>query len=129
MSDTIISETARNVLGTPLQACCFEPKTGYYRDGFCHTGPDDHGVHVVCAVVTQAFLDFSKSRGNDLMTPSPWFPGLKPGDRWCLCAMRWKEAYDAGVAPPVVLESTHTNALRHVTVAQLEQHIYSADEK
>jgi len=124
MSDTVLSETARNVLGTPLQACCFDPKTGYYRDGFCHTGPDDHGVHVVCAVVTQAFLEFSKSQGNDLMTPSPWFPGLKPGDRWCLCAMRWKEALLAGVAPPVVLESTHTNALRYVTMAELEQYAY-----
>ena len=105
--------TERNVLGTPLVACSYAPLTGYLRDGCCRTLPDDSGLHLVCARVTQAFLDFSLTRGNDLITPRPQyrFRGLKPGDRWCLCASRWKEAYDAGVAPPVVLESTHERAL------------------
>ena len=105
--------TERNVLGTPLVACSYAPLTGYLRDGCCRTLPDDSGLHLVCARVTQAFLDFSLTRGNDLITPRPQyrFRGLKPGDRWCLCASRWKEAYDAGVAPPVALESTHERAL------------------
>jgi uncharacterized protein (DUF2237 family) len=105
--------TERNVLGTPLVACSYAPLTGYLRDGCCRTLPDDSGLHLVCARVTQAFLDFSVAQGNDLVTPRPEyrFRGLKPGDRWCLCASRWKEAYDAGVAPPVVLESTHEQAL------------------
>jgi uncharacterized protein (DUF2237 family) len=105
--------TERNVLGTPLVACSYAPLTGYLRDGCCRTLPDDSGLHLVCARMTQAFLDFSLTRGNDLITPRPQyrFRGLKPGDRWCLCASRWKEAYDAGVAPPVVLESTHERAL------------------
>ncbi|MFM1817995.1 MAG: hypothetical protein RL364_855 [Pseudomonadota bacterium] len=105
--------TERNVLGTPLVACSYAPLTGYLRDGCCRTLPDDTGLHLVCARVTQAFLDFSLTRGNDLITPRPQyrFRGLKPGDRWCLCASRWKEAYDAGVAPPVALESTHERAL------------------
>jgi uncharacterized protein (DUF2237 family) len=108
-----MTHTARNVFGTPLVACSYAPLTGYLRDGCCQTLPDDSGLHVVCARVTQAFLDFSVSRGNDLVTPRPEyrFHGLKPGDRWCLCARRWKEAYDAGVAPPVALESTHERAL------------------
>jgi hypothetical protein len=108
-----MTNTARNVLGTPLVACSYAPLTGYLRDGCCQTLPDDSGLHVVCARVTQAFLDFSVAQGNDLVTPRPEyrFRGLKPGDRWCLCASRWKEAYDAGVAPPVVLESTHERAL------------------
>jgi uncharacterized protein len=108
-----MTNTARNVLGTPLVACSYAPLTGYLRDGCCQTLPDDSGLHVVCARVTQAFLDFSVAQGNDLVTPRPEyrFRGLKPGDRWCLCASRWKEAYDAGVAPPVVLESTHEQAL------------------
>lgn len=108
-----MTHTARNVLGTPLVACSYAPLAGYLRDGCCQTLPDDSGLHVVCARVTQAFLDFSVAQGNDLVTPRPEyrFRGLKPGDRWCVCASRWKEAYDAGVAPPVVLESTHERAL------------------
>jgi uncharacterized protein (DUF2237 family) len=108
-----MTHTARNVLGTPLVACSYAPLTGYLRDGCCQTLPDDSGLHVVCARVTQAFLDFSVAQGNDLVTPRPEyrFRGLKPGDRWCVCASRWKEAYDAGVAPPVALESTHERAL------------------
>jgi uncharacterized protein len=115
---------ATNVLGTELQACCFDPKTGYFRDGYCKTRIDDVGTHVVCAVVTQAFLTFTKSRGNDLETPFPQydFPGLKPGDKWCLCVLRWKEALDAGVAPPVVLEATHKIALKYVTLEDLTSH-------
>ena len=115
---------ATNVLGTALQPCCFDPKTGYFRDGYCKTRIDDVGTHVVCAVVTQEFLTFTKSRGNDLETPFPQydFPGLKPGDKWCLCVLRWKEAFDAGVAPPIVLESTHKVALKHVTLADLQSH-------
>ncbi len=105
--------TARNVLGTPLVACSYAPLTGYLRDGCCQTLPDDTGLHLVCARVTQAFLDFSVAQGNDLVTPRPEyrFRGLKPGDRWCLCASRWLQAYEAGVAPPVALESTHERAL------------------
>jgi uncharacterized protein len=115
---------ATNVLGTTLQACCFDAKTGYFRDGYCKTRIDDVGTHVVCAVVTQEFLTFTKSRGNDLETPFPQydFPGLKPGDKWCLCILRWKEAFDAGVAPPVVLESTHKVALKYVTLEDLKSH-------
>jgi uncharacterized protein len=115
---------ATNVLGTELQACCFDPKTGYFRDGYCKTRMDDVGTHVVCAVVTQEFLTFTRSRGNDLETPFPQydFPGLKPGDKWCLCVLRWKEALDAGFAPPVVLESTHKVALKYVTLEDLKNH-------
>ncbi len=119
----------KNVLGTDLQSCCTAPVTGFYRNGRCVTGPQDHGKHVICAQVTEAFLLFSKGRGNDLMTPLPAydFPGLKPGDRWCLCASRWKEAYDAGVAPPVVLEATHEAALRYVPIEALREHTLSAE--
>jgi uncharacterized protein (DUF2237 family) len=108
-----MTTTARNVLGTPLVACSYAPLTGYLRDGCCQTLPDDTGLHLVCARVTQAFLDFSVAQGNDLVTPRPEyrFRGLKPGDRWCLCASRWLQAYEAGVAPPVALESTHERAL------------------
>jgi uncharacterized protein len=115
---------ATNVLGTELQACCFDPKTGYFRDGYCKTSTDDVGTHVVCAVVTQEFLTFTKSRGNDLETPFPQydFPGLKPGDKWCLCVLRWKEALDTGFAPPVVLEATHKIALKYVTLEDLKSH-------
>ncbi|WP_013325135.1 DUF2237 family protein [Gloeothece verrucosa] len=117
---------ARNVLGEPLELCCNDPLTGYYRDGFCRTGGQDFGSHVICAVVTAEFLEFSKARGNDLITPRPdyRFPGLKPGDRWCLCASRWKEAFDAGVAPPVVLSSTHARALEVVSLSELKQHAF-----
>ena len=113
---------ARNVLGTALVPCSYDPLTGYYRDGCCHTDEHDQGSHVVCAKVTQAFLDFSLHRGNDLITPRTEhrFAGLQDGDRWCLCAMRWKEALDAGVAPPVVLECTHAKALEFVTLEQLQ---------
>jgi uncharacterized protein (DUF2237 family) len=117
-----MTDQALNVLGTPLLACSFDPLTGYYRDGCCNTDHNDHGSHVVCAKVTQAFLDFSVSRGNDLVTPRPEFRfvGLKAGDRWCLCARRWLEAFQAGVAPPVVLEATHRKALEIVTIEQLK---------
>jgi hypothetical protein len=120
--ETTMTET--NVLGGPLAPCCFAPKTGYYRDGLCRTGPTDTGRHVVCAQVTAEFLEFTRSRGNDLGSPAPDFdfPGLKPGDRWCLCVLRWREALEAGVAPPVLLESSHAGALRHVTREQLAAH-------
>ena len=104
---------ANNVLGQTLEACCYEPKTGFYRTGFCETGPEDSGTHTVCAVMTAEFLTYTKAKGNDLLTPMPLyqFPGLKPGDKWCLCATRWKQAVEAGVAPPVILESTHQKTL------------------
>lgn len=119
-----MSQDALNVLGAPLVPCSYDPLTGYYRDGCCNTDAHDHGSHVVCAKVTAAFLAFSRQRGNDLVTPIPEyrFAGLKPGDRWCLCARRWKEALDAGVAPPVVLASTHLKALEFVTLAELQAH-------
>ncbi len=115
---------ALNVLGTPLQPCCSSPKTGFYRDGFCHTGPMDMGSHVVCAEMTEEFLQYTLSRGNNLMTPRPEyeFPGLKPGDRWCLCASRWGEALLAGVAPPVFLEACHQNALLTIPLEALQKH-------
>jgi uncharacterized protein (DUF2237 family) len=111
-----------NVLGTPLVACSHDPITGYFRDGCCRTNELDLGTHVVCAKVTAEFLDFSRSRGNDLMTPRPGssFPGLQPGDKWCLCATRWLEAFHAGLAPPVDLEATHSKALEMITLAQLQ---------
>ena len=117
---------ARNVIGTVLVECSTSPLTGYFRDGCCHTGAEDFGVHVVCARVTAEFLEFSTSRGNDLSTPRPalGFPGLKPGDRWCLCAARWREALDAGVAPPVVLEATHVSALEFADLADLKVHAW-----
>ncbi len=113
-----------NVLGGRLEPCSVEPRTGFYRDGCCNTGPDDLGLHVVCARMTAQFLAFSKSQGNDLSTPQPdsGFPGLKPGDRWCLCAGRWREALDAGVAPPVVLSATHEEALAVVSLEDLKRH-------
>ena len=115
---------AKNVLGQPLEICGTSPKTGFYRSGHCLTGPEDSGSHVVCAQVSAAFLEFTKSRGNDLSTPVPeyGFPGLKTGDRWCLCALRWKEALLAGVAPPVVLAATHEAVLRHVDLGDLLAH-------
>lgn len=114
----------RNVLGTKLQICGQDPLTGFYRDGCCRTGPSDAGLHVVCARVTQEFLEFSQAQGNDLSTPNPAFdfPGLKPGDRWCICAARWKEALVAGVAPPVVLSATHISALEFVDLEDLQRH-------
>ncbi|HEY9891770.1 MAG TPA: DUF2237 domain-containing protein [Candidatus Sericytochromatia bacterium] len=115
---------ARNVLGKELQTCCTSPMTGYYRDGKCSTGAGDMGAHIVCAQLTEEFLTFSKSKGNDLTTPVPAFdfPGLKPGDCWCLCASRWKEALDAGVAPPVNLSATHALAVEYVSLDELKQH-------
>ena len=112
----------KNVLGTALQIAGTDPLTGYYRDGYCSTGESDTGVHVIAATVTDEFLAFSKSQGNDLITPFPQynFPGLKAGDCWCLCARRWKEAYDAGVAPPVNLEATHEKALEFATTDELK---------
>jgi uncharacterized protein len=114
-------DKARNVLGGDLQLCSLSPLTGFFRDGCCRTGADDRGLHVVCARVTSEFLTHTRSRGNDLSTPHPQFgfPGLKPGDRWCLCATRWKEALDAGVAPPVVLNATHEKVLDIVSLEQL----------
>jgi uncharacterized protein len=112
-----------NVLGGDLEPCAFDPVTGFHRDGYCRTGSDP-GLHAVCAVMTEEFLEFSRSVGNDLSTPRPeWhFPGLEPGDRWCVVAARWSEALDAGFAPPVVLEATHASALEFVTMADLEAH-------
>jgi len=117
-------KNSRNVLGEDLQVCSLDPITGFQRQGKCETDEDDLGTHVVCAEVTDAFLSFTRSRGNDLTTPAPnlGFPGLKPGDRWCLCVSRWKEAYEAGVAPPVVLAATHQKALDHVALEDLRQH-------
>jgi uncharacterized protein len=114
---------ARNVLGEPLQSCSVQPMTGFYRDGCCNTGRDDAGSHTVCAVMTASFLEFSKARGNDLSTPLPQvgFPGLKPGDRWCLCAPRWQEAFEADQAPRVVLRATHEGALSHCSLADLKR--------
>lgn len=113
-----------NVLGGPLSPCCTALKTGYMRDGFCRAIDTDHGTHTVCAVVTAEFLAYSRSRGNDLMTPRPdWqFPGLKPGDHWCLCALRWREAHQAKVAPPVVLEATDAHSLDFVSLEDLKAH-------
>ena len=113
----------RNVLGEPLDICSIKPMTGFYRDGCCNTGREDVGSHTVCAVMTSAFLEFSKSRGNDLSTPVPefGFPGLKAGDRWCLCAPRWQEAFEAGQAPRVVLRATHEGALAYCSLADLKR--------
>lgn len=114
----------KNVLGEALEPCCTDPMTGFYRDGICRTGAGDAGVHVVCAEMTEEFLSFSKSRGNDLSTPVPayQFPGLKQGDLWCLCAARWKEAYDAGKAPKVKLSATHISALEFATLEEMQAH-------
>lgn len=113
-----------NILGEPLIPCSTDPMTGFYRDGSCRTGAGDRGLHCVCVVLTDEFLQFSKGRGNDLTTPMPMysFPGLKAGDRWCLCVSRWKEAFDAGCAPKVVLAATSVVALEFVDRADLEQH-------
>ena len=113
-----------NVLGGDLQCCCTDPVTGFYRDGYCRTGPGDGGLHTVCAVMTAEFLEFSAARGNDLSTPRPeWgFPGLQPGDRWCLCVQRWVEACEAGLAPQIVLEATHSSAIEFVSMEDLLEH-------
>jgi len=116
------ADEAKNVLGKPLQSTA--PDTGFYRDGYCRTGPDDAGSHVVSSTMTKEFLEYTKSRGNDLQTPRPEynFSGLKPGDRWCLCAARWKEAEKAGVAPPVNLEATHEKALHVIPLETLKKY-------
>jgi len=121
---------ALNVLGTELQTCSDNPLTGFYRDGCCNTGGDDAGVHVVCVRVTDEFLRFSTSRGNDLVTPMPQFgfSGLVAGDRWCLCASRWKEALDAGVAPKVFLEGTHMATLEYASLGELREHGIGEDD-
>lgn len=113
----------RNVLGGPLEPCSLEPRTGFFRDGCCNTGPEDVGLHVVCARVTRAFLEFARRQGNDLITPVPEyrFPGLTPGDRWCVCAGTWRQAYEAGIAPPVVLAATHEETLAVVPLAALRE--------
>ena len=118
----------RNVLGLPLLPCCSNPGTGYFRDGFCRTISQDTGTHTVCAIVTQEFLDYSASRGNDLITPVPqWqFPGLKPGDKWCLCISRWLEAEKVGKAPNIILEATHKKTLQYASLALL--HLYSVSD-
>jgi hypothetical protein len=114
----------KNVLGEPLEPCSLQPRTGYTRSGRCETGPDDLGSHTVCAQVTAAFLEFSREQGNDLITPVPafGFPGLKPGDRWCLCAARWQEAFEGGAAPRVALRATHEGCLEVVSLADLKAH-------
>ena len=119
----------QNVLGEALQTCGLDPKTGFYRTGACETGDSDTGSHGICAEVTDTFLAFTQAVGNDLSSPAPrfGFPGLKPGDRWCLCALRWKEALDAGVAPPVVLAATHASALGYVSLEELKRHALDAD--
>ena len=121
LDDTGPIRRARNVLGGVLELCSLDPLTGFTRTGCCETGPEDVGSHTVCAEMTADFLRQSKRRGNDLSTPVPeWgFPGLKPGDRWCLCVARWKEAFEAGFAPPVVLESTHISTLEFVSVEEM----------
>jgi uncharacterized protein (DUF2237 family) len=120
MSDT---QGALNVLGSELVPCSYDPLTGWLRDGCCSTDAQDAGSHLICARVTVGFLNYQMERGNDLITPRPQFrfPGLKPGDRWCVCALRWREAYVAGCAPPVVLESTHARALEVVPLAWLQE--------
>ena len=121
---------AHNVLGGALQTCSTAPLTGFLRNGCCDTGPGDYGVHVVCAEMTQEFLNFSREMGNDLSTPVPQygFPGLYPGDRWCLCAARWKEAFDAGMAPPVILEATHEMVLEWIDLADLKEYALDVPE-
>ncbi len=127
MSDT--ATWPKNVLGGPLRACCMNPVTGFYRTGLCEVGPDDFGVHAVCIQATDDFLEFSKAAGNDLSTPRPEydFPGLNAGDKWCLCAERWKEAYDAGKAPKLVLSATHESALEFCPLNELLE--YAVDRE
>jgi len=122
------TKRGKNVLGSDLLDCSHEPLTGFYRDGCCRTGANDMGLHTVCAVMTADFLEFTALRGNDLSTPMPEhrFPGLNPGDRWCLCVTRWKEAFEAGVAPQVVLEATHFSALEFCEIEDLRAHAAEA---
>jgi uncharacterized protein (DUF2237 family) len=113
-----------NVLGGPLAICSIDPVTGFYRDGCCNTGTEDVGLHVVCTQVTRAVLEFARDQGNDLISPAPrfGFPGLQPGDRWCVCAATWRQAYEAGVASPVVLEATHEETLAVIPLSALKEH-------
>ncbi|QDT64135.1 DUF2237 family protein [Calycomorphotria hydatis] len=124
-----VTQTSQNVLGTPLQTCSKKPLTGFYRTGCCETGPEDAGSHTVCILATAEFLQYSKSVGNDLSTPVPeWqFPGVRPGDRWCLCAPRWQQALEAGYAPSVILEATHEGALAYVALEDLKAHAVDAE--
>ena len=119
----------KNVLGTELKVCCTDPMTGFYRDGFCRTGPEDTGRHTVCIIATDEFLAYSKSAGNDLSTPRPEysFPGLVEGDRWCLVAVRWKQALEAGMAPQVILQATHESVLDIVSLEELQEHAIDQD--
>ena len=121
--------TPKNVLGGDLQCCCTDPMTGFYRDGYCRTGAGDIGVHTVCAEMNDAFLEFSKQRGNDLSTPNPayGFPGLRAGDRWCLCAQRWQEAFEAGLAPAVLLAATHISSLEFIDLEDLRAYALDAE--
>lgn len=126
MKSCVERDPGLNVLGKPLAVCSSSPKTGFFRTGCCETGQDDRGRHVVCAVMSDEFLAFTKSVGNDLSTPRPEFrfPGLKSGDSWCLCALRWKEAYQAGMAPKVKLEATHQKVLEYVSLEMLLEHAH-----
>ena len=112
-----------NIFGKPLETCCNDPKTGFFRNGLCDTCKEDQGIHTVCILATEKFLEFSKAAGNDLSTPNPSFnfDGIKPGDKWCLCALRWKEAEEAGFAPPVLLESTHQETLKVIDIYKLQK--------
>lgn len=125
-----MARQAHNVLGTLLEGCCTDPMTGFYRNGRCETGPSDHGLHLVCAQMTAEFLDYSELQGNDLSTPFPesGFPGLHPGDRWCLCVERWRDALEAGVAPPVLLEATHISTLEFVSIEDLRAYAVDVDD-
>ncbi len=120
---------AKNLFGTDLKPCCFDPLTGFYRDGSCNTGSEDVGMHTVCAKVTDEFLSFSKSRGNDLSTPVPEFNfrGLKSGDKWCLCLLRWIEALESGMAPLIDMEATHISVLEHVELETLKKYALNSD--
>ena len=124
MAEKEMKDRAKNILTTELQSCCTEPMTGFFRDGYCNTNQIDQGTHVVCAIMTDEFLEFTRSCGNDLSTPRPefQFPGLKSGDGWCLCALRWKEAYEAGVAPPLKPQATHEKVLDFISKEVLEKH-------
>ena len=123
-AEAAIPNDDKNVLGGPIAPCSTAPVTGFYRDGCCNTGPEDHGLHVVCTQVTRAFLEFAREQGNDLITPVPEydFPGLKPGDRWCVCAATWRQALEAGVASPVVLAATHEETLAVIPLDALKRH-------
>lgn len=126
-----MSTGSKNVLGTELKTCNCNPTTGYFRDGFCRTDPTDRGLHIICAIMTKPFLEYSRENGNDLSTPHPnfQFPGLKPGDHWCLCATRWLEALEAGCAPPVILEACHENTLQIIPMEELKIFSYATEEE